>query len=60
MDKTKRMITDTLERKDFESVIRNVFSKYKDNMMCSNDTMEDIIKDASKEIRDQLQGLSRK
>ena len=60
MDNTKRMITDTLERKDFESVIRNVFSKYKDNMMCSSDTMEDIIKDASKEIRDQLQGLSRK
>ena len=60
MEKSKRMITDTLERKAFEQLIRNVFNKYKDNMMCSKDTMEEIITDDTKKIREQLQGVSHK
>ena len=55
----KRMITPMLERKAFEEIIRSTFKKYKDNLMCSDSTMNDIITDASKEIREQLQGLSR-
>ena len=55
----KRWITDSLERKAFEDIIRKTFEKYKDNLMCSKDTMDDIIVDATREIREQLQGLKR-
>ena len=55
----KRWITDKLERKAFEEIIRNTFEKYRDNLMCSQDTMDDIIVDATREIREQLQGLKR-
>ena len=60
MDQEKRWITEDLERKAFEDIIRKTFEKYKDNLMCSRDTMDDIIVDATREIREQLQGLKRK
>ena len=60
MEKKKRMISPFLERKAFEDIIRKTFSKYKDNLMCSEETINDIIRDATKEIREQLQGVSRK
>jgi len=59
MDQEKRWITEDLERKAFEDIIRKTFEKYKDNLMCSRDTMDDIIVDATREIRQQLQGLKR-
>ena len=59
MDHPKRWIDENLERKAFEDIIREVFQKYKDNMMCSQDTVDSIIKDATNEIRGQLKGLSR-
>ena len=59
MDEEKRWITQDLERKAFEDIIRNTFEKYKDNLMCSQDTMDDIIVDATREIREQLQGVKR-
>jgi hypothetical protein len=59
MDNEKRWITEDLERKAFEDIIRKTFEKYKDNLMCSRDTMDDIIVDATREIREQLQGLKR-
>ena len=59
MDQEKRWITEDLERKAFEDIIRKTFEKYKDNLMCSRDTMDDIIVDATREIREQLQGLKR-
>lgn len=59
MDQEKRWITEDLERKAFEDIIRKTFEKYKDNLMCSQDTMDDIIVDATREIREQLQGLKR-
>jgi len=59
MDEEKRWITEDLERKAFEDIIRTTFEKYKDNLMCSQDTMDDIIVDATKEIREQLQGVKR-
>jgi hypothetical protein len=55
----KRWITEDLERRAFEDIIRKTFEKYKDNLMCSQDTMDEIIVDATKEIREQLQGLKR-
>ncbi len=55
----KRWIDENLERKAFEDIIREVFQKYKDNMMCSQDTVDSIIRDATREIRHQLKGLSR-
>ncbi len=55
----KRWITEELERKAFEVIIRKTFEKYKDNLMCSSETMENIIIEAAKEIRLQLQGLKR-
>ena len=59
MNKPVRMITPTLERKAFEKIIHDVFSKYKDNLMCSDDIMNSIIKEATIQIREQLQGVSK-
>jgi len=59
MTQEKRWITEELERKAFEDIIRTTFNKYKDNLMCSQDTMDDIIVDATQEIRAQLVGLKR-
>jgi hypothetical protein len=59
MDKPKRMITEQLERKAFEKIIRDVFAKYRDNLMCSQAILDSISKDASAEIRGQLQGVTR-
>jgi GH35 family endo-1,4-beta-xylanase len=59
MEEEKRWITEKLARKAFEDIIRTTFEKYKDNLMCSQDTMDDIIVDATQEIREQLQGLKR-
>lgn len=60
MDEDKRWITENLERKAFEDIIRDTFNKYKDNLMCSQETMDDIIVEATQEIREQLHGLKRK
>jgi len=60
MGNVKRWVTEELERKAFEQIVREVFMKYRDNIMCSEIIMENIIKDSSKKIREQLQGLSRK
>ena len=59
MDKPKRMITENLERKAFEKIIHDVFSKYKDNLMCSQSILDSIIKDSTEQIRQQLQGIHR-
>lgn len=59
MDHEKRYITEYLERKAFEEIIRHTFQKYKDNLMCSQDTMNDIIRAVTKDIREQLQGITR-
>ncbi len=59
MEKQKRMITPFLERKAFEDIIKKTFNKYKDNLMCSEEILNQIIKDSTNEIRAQLQGLSR-
>ena len=59
MDQEKRWITEDLERMAFEDIIRKIFQKYKDNLMCSQDTMNDIIVESTQEIRAQLYGLKR-
>ena len=59
MNKQKRFITPGLERKAFEEIISSTFHRYKDNLMCSDLILQEIIKDATKSIREQLQGLSR-
>jgi hypothetical protein len=59
MNQEKRWITESLERKAFEDIIRKAFNKYKDNLMCSQETMNNIIIDVTREIREQLQGLKR-
>ena len=59
MDKPKRMITEELERKAFEDIIHAVFSKYRDNLMCSQSILDSIIKEATIQIRQQLQGVTR-
>lgn len=58
MEKRKRMVTPLLERKAFEDIIKRTFIKYKDNLMCSEEIMNQIIKDSTNEIREQLQGMS--
>ena len=60
MDREKRFINEYLERKAFEDIIKNTFQKYRDNLMCSQEIMDSIINDATKEIREQLQGMTRK
>jgi len=59
MNKSKRWITEYLERKAFEDIISQTFARYKDNLMCSQDTLDKIIKSVSTEIREQLQGITR-
>ena len=59
MEKQKRFIAPNIERKAFEEIISTTFKKYRDNLMCSEAIMEEIIREVSKSIRDQLQGLSR-
>jgi len=60
MNKPKRMINENLERKTFEELIKDTFSRFRDNFLISEEIRDKIIKDATKKIRDQLQGLSRK
>ncbi|TFG95198.1 MAG: hypothetical protein E4H13_13740 [Calditrichales bacterium] len=59
MSKDKRWINNNLERKAFEEIIRTTFQRYKDNMMCSQDTVNQIVLDVTRDIRSQLQGISR-
>lgn len=59
MDQTKRWITEYLERKAFEDIIRQIFTQYKDNMMCSQDILDNIIVAVTSEIRKQLKGITR-
>ena len=59
MSKDKRWINEELERKAFEEIIRTTFQRYKDNMMCSQDTVNQIVLDVTRDIRSQLQGISR-
>ncbi len=59
MNKPVRMITPALERAAFEKIITDVFAKYRDNLMCSQKILDEIVVDASKQVREQLQGLSR-
>jgi len=58
MDKSKRWVTSSLERIAFEDIISSTFQRYKDNLMCSDAILEEIIEKATKDIREQLQGLS--
>ena len=58
MERRKKWINPNIERKAFENIIREVFMRYKDNLLCSEDTIEEIIKDATRRIRNQLQGLT--
>ena len=59
MSQSKRWITEYLERKAFEDIIRQTFTRYKDNLMCSQDTLDEITKSVTTEIRKQLQGIKR-
>jgi hypothetical protein len=59
MTKEKRWITEFLERKAFEDIIRHTFNKYKDNLMCSQETIDNIITEVTRGIREQLQGIKR-
>ena len=58
MDKSKRWVTPSLERIAFEDIITTTFRRYKDNLMCSNVILEEIIQKVTEDIRGQLQGLS--
>jgi hypothetical protein len=60
MNKPKRMINEKLERKTFEDIIKETFSRFRDNFLISEEIRDKIISDATKKIREQLQGLSRK
>ena len=42
-----------------EKIIKDVFARYRDNLMCSGDTIDSITKDATIRIREQLQGMTR-
>ena len=53
------MIDENTERKAFENIIQNVFQKYRDNFMCSQSILDEIMIKATKEIREQLKGIKR-
>lgn len=54
------MITENLERKTFEEIIKETFARFRDNFLISEEIRDKIITDATKKIREQLQGVSRK
>ena len=51
MSQSKRWITEYLERKAFEDIIRQTLIRYKDNLMCSQDTLDEIIKSVTEQRR---------
>jgi len=59
MNQPVRMITPELPREAFEDIIVDIFSKYRDNLMCSQEILDSITIEATDRIREQLQGLSR-
>jgi hypothetical protein len=59
MEHQKRWVNETLQRLPFETIFKEIFARYKDNLMCSQETIDKITLDAAKQIREQLQGISR-
>lgn len=42
------------ERVPFESIVKNVLDMYKDNIMCSDATRQELANEIIKKIREQL------
>ena len=60
MNKIKRMVDKDLERKSFEDLLDITLMRYKDNLICSEETKKILISEMSKLIRQQLKGVHRK
>ena len=60
-DKDFEIVRDCLggDNKAFEEIISQAFQHYKDNLMCSQETMNQIIQEVTQEIRKQLSGITR-
>lgn len=54
LKKRKHLKNPNVQREPFEKIIKDVFDKYRDNVACSNDIMNNIIEDVTGRIRDQL------
>jgi len=52
--KRKPLKDDALKRVPFEDIVEEVFLRYKDNVICSEDTRKAIVKEITLRIREQL------
>ena len=52
--KRKQLKNPNIQREPFEKIVKDVFNKYRDNVACAEDIMDNIIEDVTSSIRDQL------
>ena len=53
----KHKINAEVERIPFERIVKETFQKYKDNIMCSQETIDNMINDITEKIREQLKEI---
>ena len=54
LKKRKQPKNPNIQREPFEKIVKDVFGKYRDNVACAEDIMDNIINDVTSKIRDQL------
>ena len=54
LKKRKQLKNTNVQRVPFERIIKEVFNKYRDNVVCGKDIMDKIIDDVTSGIRDQI------
>ncbi|KAA3615804.1 MAG: hypothetical protein D8M58_16585 [Calditrichaeota bacterium] len=54
LKKRKQTKNPNIQREPFEKIVKDVFNKYRDNVVCASDIMDRIIEDVTAKIRDQL------
>jgi histone H3/H4 len=54
LKKRKQPKNPNIQRNPFEKIIKDVFEKYRDNVACAADVMDEIIDQVTEKIRAQL------
>ncbi len=54
LKKRKQPKNPSIQREPFEKIIKDVFEKYRDNVACASDVMDEIIDQVTEKIRAQL------
>jgi hypothetical protein len=54
LKKRKQTKNQSIQCEPFEKIIKDVFNKYRDNVACASDVMDEIIDQVTQKIRAQL------